>query len=130
MAKFVGLLMTSPGVEPVLSSEHLSVDGTLLRAETSHSSLEQIDESDDKRQHQVVATDLDQPVTWTRSVPREISVTCCSPAMTNRSSSDGEVRLFRKSRGIGAYLTYLSHCPHRDRSDLVVASEVTEADGS
>lgn len=31
MARFMELLMASPEVQPLLSSEHFSVDGTLLR---------------------------------------------------------------------------------------------------
>lgn len=43
MAKFLELLLAAPDVKPLLSSEHFSVDGTLLRAWASHSSLERID---------------------------------------------------------------------------------------
>jgi hypothetical protein len=48
---------------------------------------------------------------------------------THRSSSDGEARLFRKSGGTGAFLSYLGHCLMENRHGLVVASEVTPADG-
>ena len=47
MAKFLELLLAAPEVKPLLSSEHFSVDGTLLRAWASHSSLERIDGLDD-----------------------------------------------------------------------------------
>jgi transposase len=40
MAKFLELLLATPEVKPLLSSEHFSVDGTLLRAWAAHSSLE------------------------------------------------------------------------------------------
>ena len=48
MAKFLELLLAAPEVQPLLSSEHFSVDGTLLRAWASHSSLERIDGLDDE----------------------------------------------------------------------------------
>ena len=48
---------------------------------------------------------------------------------THRSRSDGEARLFRKSGGTGAFLSYLGHCLMDNRHGLVVASEVTPADG-
>ena len=48
MAKFLELLLAAPEVQPLLSSEHFSVDGTLLRAWASHSSLELIDGLDDE----------------------------------------------------------------------------------
>jgi hypothetical protein len=47
MSKFLELLLAAPEVKPLLSSEHASVDGTLLRAWASHSSLGRIDELDD-----------------------------------------------------------------------------------
>ena len=47
MAKFLELLLATPEVKPLLSSEHFSVDGTLLRAWASHSSLERMDGLDD-----------------------------------------------------------------------------------
>ena len=40
------MLLASPEVKPLLSSEHVSVVGTLLRASASHSSLERIASSD------------------------------------------------------------------------------------
>jgi len=43
MAQFLELLLGAPEVKPLLSSEHFSVDGTLLRAWASHSLLERID---------------------------------------------------------------------------------------
>ncbi len=47
MAKFPELLLAAHEVKTLLSSEHFSVDGTLLRAWASHSSLERIDGLDD-----------------------------------------------------------------------------------
>ncbi len=38
IAKFLESLLAAPEVQPLLSSEHFSVDGTLLRAWASHSS--------------------------------------------------------------------------------------------
>ena len=43
MAKFLELLLAAPEVKSLPSSEHFSVDGTLLRAWASHGSLERID---------------------------------------------------------------------------------------
>ena len=48
MAQFLELLLAAPEVKPLLSSEHFSVDGTLLRTLASHSSLERIDGIDDE----------------------------------------------------------------------------------
>ncbi|WP_152669606.1 hypothetical protein [Synechococcus sp. GFB01] len=47
MAAFLELLLAAPAVMPLLSSAHVSVDGTLLQAWPSHSSLQRIDGIDD-----------------------------------------------------------------------------------
>lgn len=41
------LLLAAPEVKPLLSSEHVSENGTLLKIWPSHSSLEHIDSLDD-----------------------------------------------------------------------------------
>jgi transposase len=43
IAKFLELLLAATEIKPLRSSEHSSVNGTLLRAWASHSSLERID---------------------------------------------------------------------------------------
>ena len=109
MARFLELQLASPEVKSLLSSEHFSVDGTLLRAWASHSSLERIDGIDDDP-----------------SPPSNGNGFGLSPAkgdfrglllsnQTHRSSSDGVdavfsegvARLFRKSNGTGANLNDL-----------------------
>jgi hypothetical protein len=47
MGCFLEKLMGAPGIKPLLSDEHFSVDGTLLQAWASHASLERIDGQDD-----------------------------------------------------------------------------------
>ena len=47
MGRFLKKLMGTPEVKPLLSDEHFSVEGTLLRAWASHASLERIDGQDD-----------------------------------------------------------------------------------
>jgi hypothetical protein len=47
MGKLLEKLMGAPEVKPLLSSEHFSVDGTLLQAWASHASLEQSDWQED-----------------------------------------------------------------------------------
>lgn len=48
---------------------------------------------------------------------------------THCSSSDGEARLFKKAPGVGVFLSFLGHCLMENRHGLVVASEVSPADG-
>ena len=129
MARFLELLMASPEVEPLLSSEHFSVDGTLVRAWASHSSLERIDGSDDDPPPPSGGNGFGAaPGKGKKRAKGDFRGLLLSN-QTHRSSSDGEARLFRKSEGTGAYLSYLGHCLMDNRHGLVVTSEVTPADG-
>ena len=47
MACFLEKLMGAPEIKPLLSDEHISADGTLLQAWSSHASLERIDGGED-----------------------------------------------------------------------------------
>ncbi len=47
MGRFLEKLMAAPEVNPLLSNEHFSVDGTLLQAWASHAPLERIDGEDE-----------------------------------------------------------------------------------
>jgi transposase len=129
MARFLELLMASPEVKPLLSSEHFSVDGTLLRAWASHSSLERIDGSDDDPSPPSGGNGFGSgPAKGKKRAKGDFRGLLLSN-QTHRSSTDGEARLFRKSGGTGAFLSYLGHCLMENRHGLVVASEVTPADG-
>ncbi len=79
MARFLELLLASPAVKPLLSSEHFSVDGTLLRAWASHSSLERIDGSDDDPPPPSGGNPLARLPQNGRKEQRAISECCCSP---------------------------------------------------
>lgn len=79
MAKFLELLLAAPEVKPLVSSEHFSVDGTLLRAWASHSSLERIDGSDDVHHRPLAAKGSAELPARRQSAPGEISAVCCSP---------------------------------------------------
>jgi len=129
MARFLELLMASPEVKPLLSSEHFSVDGTLLRAWASHASLERIDGSDDEPPPPGGGNGFGTAAAKGKQRAKGDFRGLLLSNQTHRSSSDGEARLFRKSGGTGAYLSYLGHCLMENRHGLVVASEVTPADG-
>ena len=129
MAKFLELLLASPEVKPLLSSEHFSVDGTLLRAWASHSSLERIDGGDDDPPTPSGGNGFGMPSAKGKKRVKGDFRGLLLSNQTHRSSTDGEARLFRKSNSTGAYLSYLGHCLMENRHGLVVASEVTPADG-
>jgi transposase len=129
MAKFLELLMASPEVKPLLSSEHFSVDGTLLRAWASHSSLERIDGSDDDPPPPNGGKGFGGTASKGKKRAKGDFRGLLLSNQTHRSLSDGEARLFRKSNSTGAFLSDLGHCLMENRHGLVVASEVTPADG-
>ena len=105
MARFLELLMASPEVKPLLSSEHFSVDGTLLRAWASHSSLERIDGSDDESPPPSGGNGFGPgPAKGKKRAKGDFRGLLLSN-QTHRSSSVGEERLFGRSGDTGAYLT-------------------------
>jgi hypothetical protein len=108
-------LLASPVVKPLLSSEHFSVDGTLLQAWASHGLLERIDGSDDDprppRGGHGFGSTVVKGMKRAKGDFRDLLLS----NQTHRSSSDPEARLFRKSGGTGAYLSYLGHCLMENR---------------
>ncbi|KEF41499.1 MAG: transposase [Cyanobium sp. CACIAM 14] len=129
MAKFLELLLAAPEVKPLLSSEHFSVDGTLLRAWASHSSLQRIEGGDVDPPPPSGGNGFGSTGAKGKKRAKGDFRGLLLSNQTHRSRSDGEARLFRKSNGTGAFLSYLGHCLMENRHGLVVASEVTPADG-
>ena len=109
MAKFLELLLAAPEVKPLLSSEHFSVDGTLLRAWESHSSLERIDGLDDDPPPPSCAQGFggSTPAGKTRAKGDFRGLLLSN--QTHCSTSDGETRLFKKAPGVVAYLSFMGH---------------------
>lgn len=94
----------------LLSGEHFSVDGTLIKAWASHKSMRRKDGSDDDR----------PPEDW-RGEARSND--------THESSSDGESRLYRKSNAAPALPSYLGHVLSDNRHGLVVNVRASQANG-
>jgi len=107
MAQFLELLMASPEVKPLLSSEHFSVDGTLLRAWASHSSLKRIVGGDDDPPPPSGGNGFGSGGGKGRKRAKGDFRGLLLSNQTHRSRSDDEARLFRKSGGTGAFLSYL-----------------------
>lgn len=129
MAQFLELLLAAPEVRPLLSSEHFSVDGTLLRAWASHSSLERIDGLDDAPPPPSGGKGFGENVAGKKRAKGDFRGLLLSN-QTHRSSTDGEARLFKKAPGVGAFLSFMGHCVMENRNGLVVSSEVTQARGT
>jgi transposase len=108
--KFMSSLLNHPKVKPLLSDEHFSVDGTMIEAWASFKSFKPKDglndEDDGSNFH-------DQK----RSNDTHVSTT------------DKAARLYRKSDGREAKLSYLGHALMENRNGLVVHGMVTQATG-
>jgi len=98
-----------------MSSEHFSVDGTLLKAWASHKSFKPKD-----------GPPSDPPagrnteVQWHGEKRKDD---------THESTTDPEARLYRKSHNTAATLCYSGHLLMENRSALIVDAELTFADG-
>jgi len=99
--------------KPFMSDEHFTVDGTLIEAWASHKSFRrkdgqgkppgaggEVDFHGEKRNNQ-----------------------------THESTTDPDARLFRKSQGSEAKLSYLGHVLMENRNGLLVQTFLTEANG-
>lgn len=109
MPKFMTALLRHAEVAPLLSSEHFSVDGTLVEAWASHKSFRRKDNDDGE------GSDF-------RGTPRKND--------THESKTDPEARLYRKGLGKEAKLCYMGHAMIENRHGLVVAGGVTHATGT
>ena len=99
--------------KPYLSDEHFTVDGTLIEAWASQKSFRR---KDGKR---------DEP-----GAGGEVNFHGEKRSNeTHQSTTDPEARLYKKSRGAEAKLSYLGHVLLENRNGLVVRTMVTQADG-
>ena len=116
-AKFLQAVLAQPKVKRLLSSEHFSVDGTLIEAWASIKSFRRKDGND---------RDGDGPG---RNAERSFHKEKRSNE-THQSTTDPEVRLYKKVDGQPAKLCYMGHALMENRHGLVVAGGVTQATGT
>ena len=115
---FLQGLLTLPRVKRLLSSEHFSVDGTLIDAWCSMKSFVPKDKGDEP------------PVPPTgRNAERSFHGEKRSNE-THASTTDPDARLYRKGRGQSARLCYMAHVLMENRNGLVVDSTLTQATGT
>lgn len=100
----------------LLSKEHFSVDGTMIKALASHRSYRPKDESESPR------GGGRNPSVDFRGEKR-------SPD-THESKTDPKALLYRRSNGTTAELSYLGHLLMENRNGLVVNAMVTRATGT
>jgi len=116
-AKFLRAVLAQPKVKKLISSDHFSVDGTLIEAWASIKSFRRKDGSDD---------DLQGPG---RNAERNFHKEKRSNE-THQSTTDPEARLYKKGDGQPARLCYIGHVMMENRNGLAVDGTVTQARGT
>lgn len=110
MGTFLDTLLGLPEVKPLLSNEHFSVDGTLLKDWASHASLERIDGMEDPPPLPTSPGDgFGPPKEGKRGAKGDFRGVNLSND-THRSSTDPEALLARKSNAHPAELSCRGTC--------------------
>ena len=115
-AKFLSAVLAQPRVKRLLSTDHFSVDGTLIEAWASMKSFRPKDGSDDP------------PSDGGRNAEADFHGQKRSNE-THASTTDPDARLYRKGPGKEAKLGFLGHGLMENRSGLLVDACLTPADG-
>ena len=113
--KFLAAVMAQPRVKKQLSTEHFSVDGTLIEAWASLKSFRPKDGSGD-------------PPGPGRNGEQDFKGQTRRND-THASTTDPEAKLYRKSGGQTAKLCFMGHALMENRNGLVVDACATEANG-
>lgn len=100
----------------LLSSEHFTVDGTLIEAWAGHKSFKRKDGSDQQP--------VDDPGNPTVDFHGEQRTNA-----THQSTTDPEARLAKKGKGKEAKLSFAGHVLMENRNGIAVTSSVTLAEG-
>jgi len=116
-AKFLAAVVAQPQVKRLLSSDHFSVDGTLLEAWASIKSFRRKDGGDN---------DAAGPG---RNAERNFHREKRSNE-THRSVTDPEARLYKKGDSQPAKLCYMGHALMENRHGLVISGSATMASGT
>ena len=145
--KFLAAILAHAQVAPLLSDEHFSVDGTLVKAWASMKSFqpradgippdEPGGEPDDPPSARIEdaaeqptpeRTEMTRPAPRSRNAEVDFRGEKRSNA-THASVTDPDARLFKKSPGAGAMLCFMGHTLMENRNGLVVQADLTPADG-
>ena len=114
-ARFLAAVLSNARVKRLLSSEHFSVDGTLIEAWASMKSFRPKDRSG-------------EPPAPGRNGERDFHGETRSNE-THASTTDPDAQLLRKSGGQEAKLCFMGHALMENRSGLIVHACLTRADG-
>ncbi|MFZ1922216.1 MAG: IS5 family transposase [Xanthobacteraceae bacterium] len=114
--EFLVTLLALPKVKQLLSSDHFSVDGTLLDAWASVKSFRPKDGSG-------------SPPAGGRNAERNFHNEKRSNE-THRSTTDPDAKLFRKGDGQESRLCYMGHVLMENRNGLAITGDATQASGT
>src|SRR5262245_54394707 len=116
-AKFLAAVLAQPKVKRLLSSDHFSVDGTLIEAWASIKSFRKKDGDDDDSQG------------LGRNAERNFHKEKRSNE-THQSTTDPESRLYKKGDGQPAKLCYMGHALIEDRNGRAAGGTNRQATGT
>lgn len=146
--KVMAAILAHPEVRPLLSDEHFSVDGTLVKAWASMKSFQPKDSAAPPQDDNPggppppageTSADTSQPQqTEIKPMPDTPRQTRNAEVdfrgekrsnVTHASVTDRDARLYKKSPGAAAMLCFMGHTLMENRNGLVVQAELTHADG-
>jgi transposase len=145
--KVMAAILAHRDVAPLLSDEHFSVDGTLVKAWASMKSFQPKADAtppDDERPDDPPTSDttpepaISETPTETDPMPRnshrhrnaEVDFRGETRSnATHTSTTDPDARLYKKSPGTGAMLCFIGHALMEHRNGLIVQGDLTQADG-
>jgi transposase len=116
-ARFLASVLAQPPVKRLLSSEHFSVDGTLIEAWASIKSFRRKDGGDNDSQGPG------------RNAERSFHKEKRSNE-THQSTTDPDARLYKKGAGQPAKLCYVGHALMENRHGLAVGGGISRATGT
>src|ERR1700682_1454771 len=113
-AKFLAAVLTQPTVKQLLSTDHFSVDGTLVEAWASMKSLKP--KNEDRGDEPPVSGGRNEEVDF-RGEKRS--------NQTHASTSDPDAMLYRKGSGMEAKLCFIGHALMENRHGIFVDTRLT-----
>ena len=145
--KIMAAILAHRDVAPLLSDDHFSVDGTLVKAWASMKSFQPKERAtsggdegpgDPPDGSAPPTSSTNQPIAEPKPMPRPTRRNRNTEVdfrgerrsnATHASMTDPEARLFRKSPGAGAMLCFMGHSLMENRSGLIVQADLTQANG-
>lgn len=118
-AKFLAAVLSQPRVKRLLSTQHFSVDGTLIEAWASIKSFKPKDPPEGGS----------DPSGGGRNPPANFRGEKRSNE-THRSTTDPDARLYRKGPGMEAKLCFIGHGLMENRSGLIIDARLTRVSGN